>query len=428
MNWRRAILALLCLSTLLLAAPPRPVRAEVTVAAASSVPPQNQTILNDLFGDPTAAGTSNVVGQIADHYVAGNAQELGRVMEKVDKFTRKFRNRSNLQHYNDLTRTSAAADRIKLKGDLVKFGGKAYSMYCLKNDIWTYLDKSNHRHSSLAFLDQTARGFNIVASGLDLFNVKLVKPLAIGGGLVKDTIGGHAFANWANQQDNIVLEYADSAIDTVNEWVFVAMLEYIEMYDSLVDGNTHGRPPFGTLVYKPNIYLYPEDEIPVTVIFGLPALLVDTLPRYTSQWQVTAAPNGQLTDSDGKNYGFLFYESETDPALFNYREGWILSANDRERQLRQIMGQFGFNAAETRDFIDFWISKLVPGTDYCLYPQPTEIVDCAMPLIVSPEPDSIFRLWFAFVPCTGQTPHQPEITPIIRDGFSLVEWGGFIVD
>ena len=396
-------------------------------------PPENHNILIDLFGSDTAAGTSNVVGQIADRYVDGNGRVLTQAMEKVEKFSRKYRNQASARHYDDLTRTSLVADRIKLRGDLVKFAGTTYSSYCLYTDVSTYLDKSNHRHSSIAFLDQTARGINIAASTLDLVGVKVVKPLAIGGGLIKDAVGGNTFADWANQQDNIVLDFADAVIDDVNETAFNFMYRAIILFDLYFRGQVYdeyGRPPFGANVYKPNIYLYPKQTLAVNVSFSLPALLTETIPQYYDTWLITANPDGSLADSNGQNYDFLFYESKTDLALVSCDEGWLLPADDagREKELRRILMLYGFNKQEMADFLDFWLSRLPAGKAYVAFPQPTEVVDKIMPLHVSPVPDNICRLWFVFVPADVAELDlqltQPVVMPIQRSGFTVVEWGG----
>jgi hypothetical protein len=419
------------------AAPGVEVQADTYLSGGTATPkpPENHSILIDLFGNETAAGTSNVVGQIVERYVDGNGRVLNRAMEKVEKFTRKYANNANARHYDDLTRTSLVADRIKLRGDLVKFAGTGYSSYCLYTDVSTYLDKSKHRHSSIAFLDQTTRGINIAASTLDLFGVKIVKPLAIGGGLIKDAVGGNAFADWANQQDNLVLDFADIVIDDVNETAFNFMYRAIILFDLYFRGQVYdeyGRPPFGTAVYKPNIYLYPHETMPVAVTFGLSALLTGTIPQYRDSWLVTASPDGSLADSTGQCFDFLFYESEINPELFNYNQGWLLPADDagREKALRRILSLYGFNGQETADFLVYWLGKLPPDTAYVAYPQPTAVVDKLMPLHVSPVPDNIFRLWFVFVPADGVNLENkitpPDVDPIRRSGFHVVEWGGAI--
>ena len=56
-----------------------------------------------------------------------------------------------------------------------------------------------------------------------------------------------------------------------------------------------------------------------------------------------------------------------------------------------------------------------------------QTVDAAMPVTISPQPDTVFRIWFAFV--RDDTP-QREAVPeaLTRDGFTAVEWGSFFLN
>nr|MCR4727635.1 hypothetical protein [Lachnospiraceae bacterium] len=83
----------------------------------------------------------------------------------------------------------------------------------------------------------------------------------------------------------------------------------------------------------------------------------------------------------------------------------------------------------------FWCSRLPEGRSYVMYPELTGIIDREMPVHVSPEPDSIFRLWFLYVPVEEfsaselselRTPKYKETAR--REGFSLVEWGGIVAE
>ncbi|MBR5090505.1 MAG: hypothetical protein IK093_13835, partial [Ruminiclostridium sp.] len=182
----------------------------------------------------------------------------------------------------------------------------------------------------------------------------------------------------------------------------------------------------GINVYKPNIYLYPEEETPFTATFGTPELLTVTDPDYGEGWSGTAMPDGTLYIGEDE-YGFLFYESLTRPELYQYSEGYLIPADDRESTFRAILSGYGLNETEINDFCEFWCEKLDEGADYAMYPQTCEYVDEAMPLAVTPEPDTVFRIWFAFVKDdTPASEAKPETFE--RNGFTAVEWGGFVIE
>ena len=113
---------------------------------------------------------------------------------------------------------------------------------------------------------------------------------------------------------------------------------------------------------------------------------------------------------------------------FSTEEGFVIPANKRAVAFREILTSYGFNEQETADFIEYWADYLKDGTDYVMYPMLTEGVDNAMPLTFSVKPDSIYRIWFGFAEYSGDEIVPPEITPIIRKGFTVVEWGGAVLD
>ncbi len=134
-----------------------------------------------------------------------------------------------------------------------------------------------------------------------------------------------------------------------------------------------------------------------------------------------ARPDGLL---DGA-YSYLFYEADVQKIHFQTYASWKLPADGRQEAFKTILDKYGFNENEQADFIAFWNEKLDPDQNYLAYPQETRIVDQAMPVIVTPAPDSLTRIWFYFLPSDEEPavePPQPE--KIVRNGFTLVEWGG----
>ncbi|MBR7039028.1 MAG: hypothetical protein IKI21_07235, partial [Oscillospiraceae bacterium] len=179
-------------------------------------------------------------------------------------------------------------------------------------------------------------------------------------------------------------------------------------------------------VYKPNIYLYPAEETPFTVTFSRPELLTVTDPFYGNGWQGTALPDGTLYTTDG-TYRFLFYESLTNERYYQREAGFTVPAEDRAAVFTEILTGYGLNEQEIADFNEFWCEKLDAGCDYAMYPQLTETVDAAMPVTVTPAPDTVLRLWFAFV--KDETPAKTAVPQgFDRQGLTMVEWGGFFLD
>lgn len=244
-------------------------------------------------------------------------------------------------------------------------------------------------------------------STMDFFNVKRIP-------ILDDAAYGLNYTGFAIDEYLVAL-FDGNIVEKNNK-----LLE--EMKKKCRGGTFQGR---GVNVYKPNIYLYPAQETDVDVTFALPELLTVSEPLYENGWSVTAAPDGTLTDSGGE-YGYLFYESITYPGLYQTTEGFVIPAKHREETFRSILEQYGLNEREIADFCDFWCDKLEDGKDYAMYPQLTETIDRAMPVTLSPAPDTTLRIWFAFA--EGETPEaESKPTALERRGFTLVEWGGFFL-
>ncbi|MBP0970128.1 MAG: hypothetical protein J5744_08290 [Oscillospiraceae bacterium] len=203
-----------------------------------------------------------------------------------------------------------------------------------------------------------------------------------------------------------------------------------EGWDWIVEKTTgRAKPAEGVGALKPNIYLYSDEETEAKVTFGVPQWLRVSDPLYEDSWQARVMGDGSLVMENGLEYGYLFYESETQPFYFQKETGWRICAESRQEQFRSILEAYGFNEKETEDFLEFWVTRLDSGEDYVMYPQKTEIVDLAMPLTVEPTCDSVFRLWFTFEKASDTADiREPEIISIERNGFTLVEWGGVILD
>jgi hypothetical protein len=92
-----------------------------------------------------------------------------------------------------------------------------------------------------------------------------------------------------------------------------------------------------------------------------------------------------------------------------------------------VLTEIGLNAKEKEDFLQYWLKELKWEKDYYrVYYLDSNEVSKAIKLDVTPEPDSLLRAFFVFVPDDNpSTLKEPNITPFVRKGFTVVEWGGF---
>ena len=142
------------------------------------------------------------------------------------------------------------------------------------------------------------------------------------------------------------------------------------------------------IAYKPVIYLYPEKETKVKVELKYQGRLTVTYPDYNTKingWEVTAQKDGTLkNESDKLEYQYLFWEgAPTTP--------------------------YNFNMNESYNIIHF----------------AKEAYTQSAPLIITPKPDNIIRVFMAYQPNKHFVKTTaPKIVTPKRTGFTVVEWGG----
>jgi hypothetical protein len=178
-------------------------------------------------------------------------------------------------------------------------------------------------------------------------------------------------------------------------------------------------------VGKPNIYLYSDSDLIVLVRLSPETAITVSEPVYQpgTGWQAEIR-NGSL---NGKG-DFLFYEGLVTNAGWQKEEGYVVREAYREQDLASMLGQYGFNEKETKEFIDYWASHLIGDVDFVFYPQETAAVDSVMPLSISPEPDHVIRIWFFAEPLVSAPEQVTHPEKIVRKGFYVVEWGVIIQD
>ncbi len=204
-------------------------------------------------------------------------------------------------------------------------------------------------------------------------------------------------------------------------------------------------PPWGwwTPECKPAINLYPEKETLVNVKVAIPqGFLTYTDPLYpTNGWTVFAKPNGQLrylgnnfSDSRGKiNYTngifpYLYYEGKmADSAVTKPEEGFVSSYEDLDSFFDSMLPQLGLNSNESKEFKDYWLKALPKASYYFIGVIPQEQLNANEPLTIKPKEDTMIRVRLYFEALDQmQSVKEPELQRPIRNGFTVVDWGGMV--
>ena len=175
--------------------------------------------------------------------------------------------------------------------------------------------------------------------------------------------------------------------------------------------------------YKPIIYIYPEEDIKLTIKLKNTKDLLYTYPKYNSAWNVRVSKDGNIYDYDTKrNYYGLYWEAKDNYKL-NMNEGFIVKGEDSVKFLEEKLEILGLNEYETNEFIIYWIDKLENNKYNFISFRNKE--DINMPLEFSKEPDTLIRIMMDFKALDKPIKvKEQKLTKANRKGFTVVEWGG----
>ncbi len=179
----------------------------------------------------------------------------------------------------------------------------------------------------------------------------------------------------------------------------------------------------GPALAKPVIYLYPEEETEVTVCLDYDGELTCTYPAYDGGWTVTAQPDGILTDAEGRTYNYLYWEGVASTE-YDFSQGFCVPGEDTAAFLEDALARLGLTRREANEFIVYWLPRMEPNPYNLIAFQATAYTDHAR-LTITPEPDSLLRVFMAWQPLDTQEDIPAQNLPAFdRTGFTVVEWGG----
>lgn len=177
---------------------------------------------------------------------------------------------------------------------------------------------------------------------------------------------------------------------------------------------------------KPVIYLYPVKEMLVSVNLDFRGTNLYTWPKIDgTEWNVTARPDGMLTDTRGEQYPYLFWEGQQpDISYINQSEGFVVGGENTEDFLNEKLKTLGLNARERADFITYWAPRM-KDNEFNFIRFETAAYNSAVPLIITPTPESMQRVLMAFKKVDGNYRYTlQELKPFNRKGYTVIEWGG----
>ena len=178
---------------------------------------------------------------------------------------------------------------------------------------------------------------------------------------------------------------------------------------------------------KPVIYLYPEEELEVSVKLTVDGKLTCTYPDYGDGWTVTARPDGTLVDDAGNTYNYLYWESMSD-VEYDFSKGFCIKGEDTAKFLEEALEKLGLNRRDANEFIVYWL-PLMQENPYNVISFQSDAYTDAAELDIDPAPDTLIRVFMAWHSSEKAVDiEEQELSSPERVGFTVVEWGGSEVD
>lgn len=188
---------------------------------------------------------------------------------------------------------------------------------------------------------------------------------------------------------------------------------------------------------KPVIYIYPTKSQPVHIQLGVQGKLGFTYPQYyipgpldsaVQGWSFTADPNGTIHMND-KEYDYLFWDAKVPQKQFNNTlgSGFFVKRDSLVPFFERNLTKMGLNAREQQDFITYWCPLMQKNETSFVHFMFTEEYDSIATINITPKPDHLFRVFMVWRDADAFDYSEvlpQEIPTAIREGFTVIEWGG----
>ena len=245
-------------------------------------------------------------------------------------------------------------------------------------------------------------------SKANIIVISILAVLTVGGAVATSCLA------WSLATANERIEYLEKRVDELKHGVVV--------YDD-PDNPEDPDDPNLWVAKKPLIYLYPTEDMRVSVKLGNPSKLTSTYPAYDGGWNVLAKKDGTLINN-GRSYYGLYWEGANYTAKQS-DEGFVVAGKDSAKFLEEKLAQLGLTEREANEMIIYWLPQLEKNAYNYIRFDLNDVMDEYMPLNVSPKPNTTIRVMMVFKPLEKSVVvHEQKLSTPERKGFVVVEWGG----
>ena len=185
----------------------------------------------------------------------------------------------------------------------------------------------------------------------------------------------------------------------------------------------HSLPP--SVVKKPALYLYPTKTKQVKIYLKPKGWLTKTMPSYDGLWLVKATPKGVIDDK----YRYLFYEAALNSVLDLPKEGWVVKTEEIDRWFDKTLPKLGLKGKEIEDFKEYWLKELKGYPYFRIRALSQKFLNENLAIRIEPKPDKMIRVILVFEGIKKEERiAEPKIKTPKRKGFTVVEWGGILMN
>lgn len=237
--------------------------------------------------------------------------------------------------------------------------------------------------------------------------ISILAVLTVGGAVATGCLA------WSLATANERIEYLEKRVEELKGGV---------VYDDPTDPEDPDDPNLW-VAKKPLIYLYPTEDMRVSVKLGNPSKLTSTYPAYDGGWNVLAKKDGTLV-KDGRSYYGLYWEGANYVAKQS-DEGFVVAGKDSAKFLEEKLALLGLTEREANEMIIYWLPQLEKNAYNYIRFDLNDVMDRYMPLNVSPKPDTTIRVMMVFKPLEKPVAvREQKFSAPERKGFTVIEWGG----
>lgn len=173
------------------------------------------------------------------------------------------------------------------------------------------------------------------------------------------------------------------------------------------------------------MYIYPTEEMDLTVKLKNNKLLTHTYPKYNDAWNIHVKTNGEIYDYNTNRSYYALYWEAIDNTKINTNEGFVVEGKNTIKFLEDKLEYLGLNKMEINEFIVYWIDKLENNKYNYIRFRNTNEVNNYMPLEFSKKPDTLIRIIMDYKPLKEKINVKEQVLEKnTRSGFTVVEWGG----